>query len=133
MKPGSILIVEDEIILANDLEARLIDLGYRVVGIACTGPAAIAAAERFRPDLMLLDIRLSGKMDGIDAALEIRKSHDIPVIFLSAYTDGQTRQRAEAVGPHGLLSKLTTDRDLLAAIESALAGPVNNPPKKTTA
>jgi len=119
MQPSSILIVEDEIILANDLEARLINFGYRVVGIACSGPSAIAAAEQFLPDLILMDIHLSGKMDGIGAAMEIRKTHDIPVIFLSAYADEPTRLRAQALGTHAFLSKLTTDLDLLAAIATA--------------
>lgn len=122
MKPSSLLIVEDEIILATDLEARLMDLGYRVVGIVCTGPAAINAAEQFLPDLILMDIRLSGKMDGIDAALEIRRNRDIPVLFLSAWADEQTRQRAQAAGTHGFLSKLAPDCDLHTAIEMALAG-----------
>ena len=122
MKPNPLLIVEDEIILAKDLEGRLIDMGYRVVDIACTGPAAIAATEQFRPDLILMDIRLSGEVDGIDAAMEIRKSHHTPVIFLSAYADEQTSQRAQAVGLCKFLSKLTPDRDLHTAIESALAG-----------
>jgi CheY-like chemotaxis protein len=120
MKASSLLIVEDEIILAKDMEARLIGLGYRVAGIVCTGLAAIAAAERFLPDLILMDIRLSGKMDGIEAALEIRKIRDIPVIFLSAYADETTCQRALAVGPCGFLSKITSDRDLHSAIEAAL-------------
>lgn len=122
MTPHSLLIVEDEIILAKDLECRLKELGYQVVGIVSTGLAAIAAAEQLLPDLILMDIRLAGKMDGIDAALEICKHHDIPVIFLSAYADDQTRQRAETLKPHGFLSKLTPDHHLYTAIEAALAG-----------
>ncbi|MEN9975809.1 MAG: hypothetical protein RLZZ282_1815 [Verrucomicrobiota bacterium] len=122
MTPHSLLIVEDEIILAKDLECRLKELGYQVVGIVSTGLASIAAAEQLSPDLILMDIRLAGKMDGIDAALEICKNHDVPVIFLSAYADEQTRQRAEAIKPRGFLSKLTPDHHLQTAIEAALTG-----------
>ncbi|MCX6876545.1 MAG: response regulator [Verrucomicrobia bacterium] len=122
MKSHRLLIVEDEFILAMDLKARLGEMGYGVVGKAGTGAAAIAAAEQHRPDLILMDIRLSGHMDGIAAASEIRRHHDIPVIFMSAYADEETRQRAAAAEPAGFLSKLTTDRDLRTAIETALGG-----------
>ena len=123
MQPRRLLLVEDELLLAMDLEARLAAMGFSVVDMAATGAAAIAAAEQYRPDLVLMDIRLSGQMDGIDAALEIRKRRDIPVLFLSAYADEQTRQRAQAVGTHGFLSKLAPDWDLHSAIDVALAGP----------
>ena len=122
MKSRRLLIVEDEIILAMDLRNRLTDLGYSVVSIADTGPAAITAAEQYRPDCILMDIRLSGDMDGIDAALEIRRHHDIPMIFMSAYGNEETQQRAAAAEPAGFLSKLTDNLDLSVAIETALAG-----------
>ena len=122
MQPHRLLIVEDEIILAMDMKARLTDMGYTVVGMVSTGMDAIAAAEQHLPDLILMDIRLCGRMDGIDAALEIRKCHCFPMIFLTAYADEETRQRAQAVGPHEFLSKLTADSDLHTAIETALAG-----------
>jgi CheY-like chemotaxis protein len=118
MKPCQLLIVEDELILAWDLKARLTDLGYTVVGVVSTGADAVAAAAQHRPDLILMDIHLSGGMDGIAAALEIRKTHDISVIFLSAYADEETRQRAHSVKPVGFLSKLTEDEDLRMAIEA---------------
>ena len=73
MKPANILIVEDEFILASDLGLRLRDLGYAVAGVAATGADALALAERHRPDLVLMDIRLQGPMDGIATALEIRR------------------------------------------------------------
>ena len=122
MKPPQLLIVEDEILLAMDMEARLAEMGFCVVDKAGTGAAAIAAAEQHHPDLILMDIRLSGDMDGIAAASEIRRHHDIPVIFMSAYTDDKTRQRAATAEPAGFLSKLTDDRALRTAIETVLAG-----------
>ena len=122
MKPPQLLIVEDELLLAMDMEARLAEMGYGVVAKVDTGAAAIAAAEQHRPALILMDIRLAGDMDGIAAALEIHRHHDIPVIFLSAYGDEETRQRAQAAEPAGCLSKLTDDMDLRAAIETALDG-----------
>ena len=122
MKPSQLLIVEDEILLATVLESRLIDFGYRVVDIVRAGENAISAAEQLLPDLILMDIRLSGKMDGIDAALEIRKNHDIPLIFMTSCADEDTRQRAAAAEPGGFLPKLTDDRELRTVIEAALAG-----------
>jgi CheY-like chemotaxis protein len=122
MKSRRLLIVEDEIILAMGLRTRLTDLGYSVVSIADTGAAAITAAEQHQPDLILMDIRLYGGMDGIAAALEIRRHHDIPVIFMSAYADEETQQRAATAGSAAFLSKMTDDLDLCSAIETALDG-----------
>ena len=121
MKPRRLLIVEDECVLAMDLEARLSDLGYSVCDTASTGAAAIAAANLLLPDLILMDIHLSGDMDGIAATMEIHNNHAIPVIFMSAYGDEETQQRAQAVGHSGFLSKLTDDMDLQEAIETILA------------
>ncbi|MEI6178528.1 MAG: response regulator [Verrucomicrobiota bacterium] len=121
MKPIQILIVEDELILAMDLEARLVDMGYAVVGMARTGEDAIADAVQHKVDVILMDIHLSGEMDGIAASMEIRRHLDIPIVFLSAYTDEETSMRAQAVAPCGFLSKLSDDMEVRAAIESALA------------
>lgn len=121
MQPQRLLIVEDELILAMDLKERLVGLGYAVVGTVSTGVEAVAVAQLHQPDLILMDIRLSGDMDGIAAAWEIRRSHDIPVIFMSAYADEETRQRTQATEPAGFLSKLSSDLDLCTAIETALA------------
>lgn len=126
MQPHRLLIVEDEILLAMDLEVRLAAMGFSVVDIASTGAAAIAAAEQHQPDLILMDIRLSGSMDGIAAALEIRRNRDIPVIYMSAYGDEETQQRAVSAGASGFLSKHTEDMDLRTAIETVLAGGVPN-------
>ena len=91
-----ILIVEDERLIALDLQRRLTRLGYTVIGIMASGPQAIAAADQLQPDLVLMDIRLQGEMDGIDAALHIQTDRPIPVIYLTAYVDEATVQRAQA-------------------------------------
>ena len=80
-----ILIVEDEFIVAADLEMKLTRLGYQVVGSAVTGEDAIALAEKHRPDLVLMDIQLQGRMNGTEAAETIRTKHRIPIIFITAF------------------------------------------------
>src|SRR5207249_3653676 len=91
-----LLIVEDEAIVAMDLQQRLEHLGHEVVGTAATGEAAIQRAEEARPDVTLMDIRLKGEMDGIAAAAEIDRRFGTPVVFLTAHSDTQTVQRATA-------------------------------------
>jgi len=120
MQARRLLIVEDELILAMDLKDRLDDLGYSVVEMVSTGEAAVTAALQHLPDLILMDVRLAGAMDGIAAAREIRSLHDIPVIFMSAYADEETRQQSLTAQPAGFLSKLANDRELLTGIEAAL-------------
>ena len=95
MGASRILIVEDEAIVALDLEGRLARMGYEAVGRATSGEDAIALALAHRPDLVLMDIRLSGEMDGISAADEIRRSIRAPVIFLTAYSEDATLNRAK--------------------------------------
>ncbi len=120
MKPANILIVEDEFILASDLGLRLRDLGYAVAGVAATGADALALAERHRPDLVLMDIRLQGPMDGIATALEIRRRWRLPVAFLTAHGDDDTLQRAKLAEPFGYLLKPFEDRELRTLLEIAL-------------
>src|SRR5262249_28264568 len=86
-EPISLLVVEDELIVAGDLELPLHSLGYHVAGSVADAPAAVLAAERLRPDLVLMDIRLRAGSDGIGAAQEIWRRLEIPVIFLTAYSD----------------------------------------------
>jgi CheY-like chemotaxis protein len=100
-----ILIVEDEVITAIELESYLEDLGHIVVGIAGTAPDALAAAEQHRPDLILMDIRLAQGGDGVEVATELRRRYDLPSVFLTAHADGATRERADAARPVGYLSK----------------------------
>jgi two-component system, cell cycle sensor histidine kinase and response regulator CckA len=118
--PVQVLIVEDERIVAGDLRSRLRRMGYRVCGIASTGADAIRLADEHNPDLVLMDIRLEGTMDGIQAADTIKKTHRIPIIYLSAYADQSTVERAKVTEPFGYLLKPFEDSELRTAIEMAL-------------
>lgn len=114
-----ILIVEDEIITAMDLAAQLGDMGYLVVDTVANGQDAIEKAELFRPDLILMDIVLSGELDGINVAEQINDL-DIPVVYLSAYTDDVTVERALKTSPYGYLPKPYQVDELYSTLETAL-------------
>jgi two-component system, cell cycle sensor histidine kinase and response regulator CckA len=114
-----LLIVEDEAIVAMDLQQRLERLGHQVVGTAATGEAAIRRAGETRPDVTLMDIRLKGQMDGVAAAAEIDRRFDTPVVFLTAHSDAQTVQRAAGAEPFGYIVKPVDDRELEVAIAVA--------------
>ena len=90
MEPASILIVEDEPVVANDIQLSLQRLGYRVPAMATSGEEAIRRAGDTHPDLILMDIVLKGKMDGVETALQIQRRQDVPVIYLTAYADPHT-------------------------------------------
>ncbi|MDI6644053.1 MAG: methanogen output domain 1-containing protein [Methanobacteriaceae archaeon] len=115
-----LLVVEDESIVAMDIKHRAEGLGYDVLGIAASGEEAINKTEEKLPDLVLMDIVLKGKMDGIQAAQEIRERFDIPVVYLTAYSDEKTLSRAKLTGPFGYIIKPFEDRELHSAIEVAL-------------
>ena len=115
-----ILIVEDEVIIANDIKVRLQNMGYTITSIANTGEEAVRKADQERPDLILMDIQLNGRMDGIDAAELISSSLDIPVIFLTAYDDEKKLERAKSVKPYGYILKPFQDRNLKISVEMAL-------------
>ena len=119
MNEPRILIVEDERIVATDLSKRLKAMGYEPVGRAASGEQAIALAGELKPDLVLMDIRLEGEMDGIAAAQEIRQRFHIPAVFLSAHSDETTLKRAKLAEPFGYLIKPFEDRELRATIEMA--------------
>jgi len=108
-----VLIVEDELFAAMDIELAVLRAGHRVVGFAGTAARAIELAESAQPDIVLMDIRLVGDRDGIDAAIEIRQRFDIPSLIISAYTDATMRQRAMPARPLGIIPK-PFDHDLLA-------------------
>jgi PAS domain S-box-containing protein len=116
----SILIVEDEAIVAADLTAKLKRLGYEVVGTAAQGEAAVDMADRLRPHLVLMDIHLEGPTDGIAAAQEIQRQHSVPVIYLTAHSDAATLARAKLTGPFGYILKPFDERDLATQIELAI-------------
>ena len=115
-----VLVVEDEVIIAEELKARLPRLGATVVAIADTGVRAIEAAAEHGPDLVLMDINLKGPMDGIEAAGIIRERRQIPVLFLTAHSDPQTLGRAKGADPFGYLLKPFDERNLVVGIEMAM-------------
>lgn len=120
MAGAKMLIVEDDPIVASDIKYKLIDSGYEVCATAVSGEEAIAAAEKYRPAAVLMDIILEGKMDGIQAADEIRKSLAIPVVFLTAHSDRATVQRAKLTLPYGYVLKPIREVELNIALEMAL-------------
>src|SRR5262245_61749734 len=105
MSAHRILIVEDERLIAEDLRDRLERQGTTVVGVAASAAAAIRAAGELVPDLVLMDIRLEGERDGIEAAAAISSNFNIPVVYLSAHSDDATIERAKATAPYGFLLK----------------------------
>jgi len=115
-----LLVVEDESLVAMDLDGQLHDMGYRVCGCVDNGRDAIARARAEHPDLVLMDIVLKGDMDGVAAAAVIGAELHIPVLFLSAYSDDQTVDRAAGAWPYGYLTKPFQNRELRAGIEVAL-------------
>lgn len=120
MYAPNILIVEDEAIVALDLRQHLEDMGYGVAGIAESGGDAIALAERTAPALTLMDISLKGDMSGIDAADHLARAHQIPVIFLTSFSDKETIRKAARAEPFGYLTKPFQAHELHATIEVAL-------------
>ena len=120
MNPIKILVVEDEVIVAEDIGFRLKKLGYIVTATVASGEEAIEKVAENRPDLVLMDIVLKGDMDGVTAAEKIRNRVDIPTVFLTAYADDQTLQRAKLTNPFGYIIKPFQQNDLRVAIEIAL-------------
>ena len=115
-----ILVVEDESIVALDIQSRLQNLGYEVAVTVGNGDQAIAQTEALQPDLVMMDIMLQGEMDGVQTAERIGEHSDIPIIFLTAYSDESTLQRAKSISPFGYLLKPFNDRELHTTIEIAL-------------
>jgi PAS domain S-box-containing protein len=120
IEKARILIVEDESIIARDIEESLTSLGFEVVSLEVSGEKAVERASREKPDLVLMDIVLQGPLDGIEAATEIRSRLGIPVIYLTAYTDSKVMERAKVTEPFGYLIKPFDNRELSFAIEMAL-------------
>ncbi len=120
MAKADILIVEDESIVALDIRSRLSRLGYAVPAIASSGEQAVRRAAELSPDLVLMDIQLKGEMDGVQAAEAIRTQLDTPVVYLTAYADSKTLERAKLTEPFGYILKPFEERDLRTTIEIAL-------------
>lgn len=119
MPQATVFIVEDESIVAEDLKATLIDLGYTIAGSARSGEEAVPAITNARPDIILMDIQLAGAMDGIETAGIVKDRVGSPVIFLTAHSDKKNIERAQAAGPYGYILKPFGDRELYSTIEIA--------------
>ena len=120
MPSAKILIVEDEGIVASDLRGRLERIGYHVLDVISSGPAAVEYAVDRRPDLVLMDITLRGGMDGVEAVEEMRRRIDVTVVYITAHSDEATLQRAKITDPFGYVLKPFDERELLKTIEMAL-------------
>jgi CheY-like chemotaxis protein/DNA-binding PadR family transcriptional regulator len=117
---AKILVVDDEAIITMQLEERLSAMGYTVTGMAASGEDAVDKARRFRPDLVLMDIVMPGKMNGIEAAKIVTQELDIPVVFVTSYADDKIIEQAKSVRPYGYIVKPFNELEIKAAIEVAL-------------
>ena len=120
MPDARILVVEDEAITARSIVSALKRLGYVVLARVASGEEAIRRVAETQPDLVLMDIRLQGDMDGVEAARRIRSRFDIPVVYLTAHVDDDTVQRARVTQPFGYLVKPFQAEELHRVIETAL-------------
>ncbi len=121
MNQKKILVVEDEVILGIDLREKLKNLGYRPYPeVIRYGEEVLEAAQKSKPDLILMDIQLKGEMNGIQAAIFVQDTINIPVIFLTAFADNKTLENAKKAGPYGYLKKPVKDEDLQIALEIGL-------------
>ena len=114
------LIVEDEILIAEELTDRLSRLGFSVIAAVDTAEEGIAIATRERPDLVLMDIRLKGEKDGVQAAQEIRRQLDVPIVYVTAYSDRLTVDRAQSSEHDGYILKPFHTRELQSTIDVAM-------------
>lgn len=120
MKKIKILIVEDDAITARYLDKIIRMDGYEVTGVASSGEEAVSHVENNEPDIILMDIKLNGKIDGIEASELIKQKHDIPVIFTTAYSDRATVSRLKTAEPYGYISKPINEKELYSIIDIAL-------------
>ena len=124
----SIAVVSNESIISAALDNTLTTLGYRITGRWSTGDEALHKLSKSVPDLVLLDVELAGKLDGIETAAAIRRFSTVPLIFLTAGTNNGAYSRVREVRPSAMLTKPVRDQDLIYAIDLALAGPGSTPP-----
>ena len=120
MLTGKILVVEDECVNAVMIEHQLKKLGYAIAGIASSGEEAVELVEKLKPDLVLMDINLSGDMDGVQAAGMIRGKTAVPIIYLTSASDERTIDRALTTEAHGFILKPVHERELHSALQMAL-------------
>lgn len=114
-----VMVVEDEFIIALDLKERLNKLGFKVPGVATSGIEAVKLARKVNPNLILMDIMLRGEIDGFEAAKLIRNKLDIPILFISSFSDTNSVRRAKKVSPYGYIVKPFTEIELKSGIEEA--------------
>ncbi len=115
-----IVVVEDEAILALQVKDALLQMGHSITGIYTSGVKALEGIETTRPDLVLMYIKLKGKMDGIETADRIKKQYDIPIIFMTAHSEKDMVERARTTGAYGYLLKPVNPRELQTAIDVAM-------------
>jgi signal transduction histidine kinase len=115
-----VLIVEDEAIIAHDVALMVEELGYSVAGIASSAKTAVAFAEKDLVDIVLMDIRIKGDVDGINLAAQLRQTYRLPVVYMTAHTDDVTLERARATEPFGYIAKPLTSADIKVALSIAL-------------
>jgi PAS domain S-box-containing protein len=120
MASAQILVVEDEGTIAKSIEHELTSMGYGIAGVASSGEEALRKAEETFPDLVLMDMVLKGDMDGVEATEQLQERFDIPVVYLTAYADDDTLQRAKTTQPYGYLVKPYEEKELRTTIEIAL-------------
>jgi DNA-binding NarL/FixJ family response regulator len=118
---SKVLVVEDDFLIAMQSEAALVEAGFEVIGTAATAEEAVSFARRERPAVVLMDIRLAGKRDGIDAARELFEAFGVRCIFATAHDDADTRQRAAPFAPYGWLAKPYSMASLIALVTDVLA------------
>lgn len=119
MNKGKILIVEDEVVVSADLRNKLVKSGYSVDTIVRYGEKVLETARQTKPDIVLMDIRLKGEMDGIQAARQLQEHLPLPVVFLTAFSDDATLSRAKMTGPYSYLKKPVRVEDLRISLELA--------------
>jgi len=122
MKRTKIMLVEDQLIIATAIKWDLQKSGYEVIGPATSCQQALSRFAESRPDVVLMDIRINKPVDGIQTAHEIHKDSEVPIIFMTAHADSNSRERASAAGAFDYLIKPVGHAVLLSAIEAAMAG-----------
>lgn len=120
MSKSSILIVEDEALVAKVIQLTLEKAGYNIASLATTGEEALSLVEQHRPNLVIMDIVLRGPMDGIEAAKQIRSRWGVPIIYMTSYADAETVNLAKMAEPFGYLVKPVQPKELTATVEMAL-------------
>ena len=117
---ANIMVVDDEAIITMQLKEHLTAMGYNVVGIGSSGEEAVKLSKKLQPDLILMDIVMGGKKDGIDAADIIQKNHEIPIIFITAFGEEHFLERAKVLEPYGYIMKPLRKQEIKSAIKIAL-------------